>query len=64
MERWHRYYCTQRPPAPGAVPQQPVRTEYTAGEVHGRRCYGAVYYDRKLSADEVERYELLEEETR
>ena len=32
-----------------------------AYEVDGRRCHGAVYYDRRLSAVEVERYELLEE---
>ena len=62
MDGWHKYYCPLRPPNIGSVPYHPVRVEYGICEVHGRRCYGVVFYDRKLSADEVERYELLEEE--
>ena len=33
-----------------------------ACKVDGRQCYGAVFYERKLSAVEVEQYELLEVE--
>lgn len=60
MASWHKYYCPLRPPDIGAVPPHPVRVEYVACEVDGRRCHGAVYYDRRLSAVEVECYELLE----
>ena len=62
MESWHKYYCPLRPPDIGAVPLHPVRVEYVACEVDGRRCYGAVFYERKLSSVEVEQYELLEVE--
>mgnify|MGYP000849950726 FL=1 len=64
METWYKYYCPLRPPNIGAIPPHSVRVEYVACEVNGRRCCGAVYYDRRLSAAEVERYELLEEETK
>ena len=63
MEGWHKYYCPLRRPDIGAVPPDPVRVEYVACEMNGRRCCGAVYYDRRLSAAEVEGYELLEERT-
>lgn len=49
MKVWHKYYCLLRPPDIGAVPPHPVRVEYVACEVDGRRCRGAVYYDRRLS---------------
>lgn len=62
MEGWHKYYCPLRPPDIGAVPPRPVRVEHVACVAHGRECYGAVYYDRRLSAVEVDAYELLEEE--
>lgn len=64
MESWHKYYCPLRPPDIGEVPPHPVRVEYVACEMDGRRCHGAVYYDRRLSAVEMERYELLEEESK
>ena len=63
MASWHKYYCLLRPPDIGAVPPHPVRVEYVACEVDGRQCRGAVYYDRRLSAVKMERYELLEERT-
>ena len=62
MEGWHKYYCPLRPPDIGAVPSRPVRVEHVSCVAHGRECYGAVYYDRRLSAVEVDAYELLEEE--
>lgn len=62
MKGWHKYYCPLRPPDIGAVPPRPVRVEHVACVAHGRECYGAVYYDRRLSAVEVDAYELLEEE--
>ena len=57
MEGWHKYYCPLRP-----LPPRPVRVEHVACVAHGRECYGAVYYDRQLSAVEIDAYELLEEE--
>jgi hypothetical protein len=59
MEAWHKYYCPLRPPDLGATPLHPVRVEFGACEVNGRCCHGAVWFDRRLSAVEVERYELI-----
>ena len=67
METLHKYYCARRPPDLGATPPRPVRIKFGVCEVNGRRCHGAVWFDRRLSAVEVERYELIpaeEEEKR
>jgi hypothetical protein len=59
----YRYLCTQRPPAPGAVPSGAVKVDHNEGvfkDAKGRirRFWGAVEYDHELSAKEACDYEL------
>lgn len=51
----YKYYLHARPAGPGAVPNGLTRID--AGD--GGDRYGAVYYDRELSAKEVSDYELV-----
>lgn len=59
----YRYYTTQRPPAPGAIPMRPRpkrvkdfgRRETTR---HGFPAWGYVEYDEPLSDEQVATYEL------
>lgn len=60
------YYCAQRPPAPGAIPAGGL---IEAGDFGGRRyisaidrmAWGCARYNRELTFDEVEQYELIRE---
>ena len=62
----YRYYLTQRPPVPGAVPNS---NAITAAEDFGIRkevpmigeAYGWVEYEKPLTNEETERYELTPE---
>lgn len=58
--RVHRYYLTQRGISIGTQPKDFVSSADTQGEelTNGRRCYGYVDYNRKLTPEEVEEYEL------
>ena len=59
----YRYYTTQRPPAPGAIPMRPRpkrvrdfgRRETTR---HGFPAWGYVEYDEPLPDEQVDAYEL------
>ena len=61
-----KYFCTQRPPAPGVVPADGL----IAAEDYGKRSYvaaidrmawGSVVYSRELASWEIMRYELTRE---
>lgn len=61
-----KYYCTQRPPAPGAVPAGGLIETEDYGERRyipdiDRMAWGAVVYDRELAPWEIMRYELTRE---
>lgn len=61
-----RYYCTLRPPAPGAIPGGAVKVDYnefTAEDAGGHvvHIWGAVEYARELTQKEICDYELIEE---
>lgn len=63
----HRYYTTQRPPMPGAVPMRPrpARVEDFGSKAdtgHGFAAWGFVEYDEPLTAEQMESYELREAE--
>ena len=64
VKRFHRYYCPQRPPVPGAIPRGVVRIEYAEDgfmiddEGHSRKAWGFVEYDRELTDKEVADFEL------
>ena len=58
------YYMTQRPPAPGAQPKRGLVKcfEYDDRlyvEAIGRKAWGSVVYDRPLTAEEIDEYELV-----
>ena len=66
--RWERagwwYYLTQRPPAPGAMPRRGLIDFYEYEnrlfvEIIGREAWGSVVYDRPLTHEEVDEYELV-----
>lgn len=50
----YKYYMNARPAMPGALPKDFVRLD--ENENGGR--YGAVYYNRELTQEEVLNYEL------
>lgn len=58
------YYCTQRPPAPGAIPKGCIEVEdFDERNIedlggHWIRAYGKIWYDRKLTDQELYGYEL------
>ena len=57
------YWCTQRPPAPGAIPKGAIDIEYTERymeDLGGHMVYvwGIVWYDRELTDKEINDYEL------
>lgn len=56
------YRCLMRPPGPGAVPIDGLQyCEYREGTtLGGHYFWGIAVYNRKLSMEEVERWELEE----
>lgn len=65
--RTYRYYCPERPPAPGAIPRGAIRVECAKDcedffDEEGRRinAWGFVEYDHKLTPSEIDDYELEE----
>jgi len=58
----YRYYCRMRPPAPGAIPAEGIVHIGCYDRrviVHDLPAWGYVEYDRPLSEDEIEDYELF-----
>ena len=59
-----RYYLTQRPPMPGAIPRGAIAVaEYDGREFVreiNRAAYGWAEYDHPLTKREIEDYELVE----
>lgn len=58
----HRYYCLQRPPAPGTIPRGVINIEYWdarpfVSEIN-HHAWGYVEYERKLTDAEISDYEL------
>lgn len=56
------YRCLMRPPEPGAIPKDGLgyvdwKEGYTLG---GHHFWGTAVYNRKLTRDEIEQYELEE----
>lgn len=60
----HTYLMRSRPPSIGCQPDDTVEREVwvPAKEVDGRTFLGRVSYDRKLSLEEIARYELWPED--
>lgn len=60
-----RYYLTQRPPAPGAIPAgaRAVADYDEPAYIHsiGKTVHGWAEYDRELTDREIEDYELVPE---
>lgn len=59
------YYTPQRPPAPGTIPKRGLLNAHTFAdrsyvEQIGRRVWGMAFYNRKLTREEIEDYELIE----
>lgn len=57
----YRYYCRFRPPMPGAIPKQGLvnLTSFDYRQSYdGIECWGWVEYDRELTKDEINDYEL------
>lgn len=56
----YRYYLTQRPPSPGAIPNKFINAESFDDRtlIGNHKCWGWVEYDRKLSDKEISDYEL------
>lgn len=59
-----RYYSIQRPLVPGGCPRAGVQDVYNYDEKKfceeiGRKAWGYVDYNRELTKDEMEDYELL-----
>ena len=61
----YRYYLTQRPPAPGAIPRGSKNTVSfdTKQEVDGLEAWGYVEYDKPLTDEQISDYELSENVT-
>lgn len=61
----YRYYSTQRPVGPGAIPKGARYIYHFDGRVYvksiNRMAYGIAEYDRELTDDEVRQYELVKE---
>ena len=57
----HRYMMTERPFSLGCQPKQGV-VSYEESELPKWDCgyYGIVTYDRELTTEEIQRYELVE----
>lgn len=58
-----RYYLTMRPPAPGTFPRGATGCEDFGGKVdtgHGFKAWGWVEYERPLTPEQVDAYELRE----
>lgn len=60
MRYVYRYGLLMRPPMPGAIPREGLLgcREITGTSPSGHRCWGWAEYDRKLTDDEVQHYEL------
>ena len=54
------YLCAERPPAPGAVPKNGL-TETSDERMwcDGKLCWGYVQYNRPLTEQEIDEYELI-----
>ena len=60
MTVW-RYYLPNRPPVPGAVPKDGLVNVHDGNIMWGTfDFYGYVEYNRKLTKQEVDDYELVE----
>ena len=58
------YYLTQRPPAPGAQPKRGLIKCFDYNnrlyvEAIGRNAWGSAVYDRPLTDEEIDDYELV-----
>lgn len=64
MKEYH-YFLRMRPPAPGAVPREGL-LRCTDREIFydGQRYWGEAVYNRQLTTEEVEHYELSYHKTR
>ena len=59
----YRYYCRFRPPMPGAIPRQGlvrVGDHYDVMCLGSTEYWGYAEYDRPLTAQEINDYELSE----
>lgn len=57
----YRYYMTQRPPGPGCQPAKGmINADFNTGRMEGHRIWGYVEYDRQLTSEEINDYELME----
>ena len=57
----YRYYCSYRPPMPGAIPRKGlvrVASYDYKQSISGRGAWGFVEYDRELTEKEIVDYEL------
>lgn len=54
------YRCLMRPPGPGAVPADGLSfcTFREGTTLGGKHFWGSVVYNRKLTPEEIDRYEL------
>ena len=67
MRKLYKYYMTQRPPAPGALPGyglfiiRYLNTEENRQFVPeiNREAYAVLLYERKLTEQEMKEYELV-----
>lgn len=61
MTKFHYYGFLYRPPMPGAQPNDGlVITKEIEMVIRGKRLWGFAAYTRKLTAEEVVQYELME----
>lgn len=60
----YRYYTTQRPPMMGCIPKGASEIAFFDDRIFvadiGREAWGYAEYERKLSAEEIADYELVE----
>ena len=59
-----RYYCTQRPVGPGTYPKEGAREIVNFNrrmpvESIGRMAWGYIEYDRELTEEEADDFELV-----
>jgi hypothetical protein len=63
MNRVFKYFLPYRPPAPGTIPKGFVRCEEWADRPYcaevGRHVWGFAEYERELTEQEVNDYELI-----
>ena len=64
-EKTYRYYLTQRPPSPGAIPSGSINTVSfdDKQDVDGLEAWGYVEYDKPLTENQISDYELTKNVT-